>query len=296
MKGEDVVKKYGKMLSSYERDELMDSQEMIYYINLNTQYKGSGGKYKRDGLNFLEENAEKNNPNSLLNNGFSSEQSDYLYDSKDQIGYRYEIQKKLGRGAFGVVLRCIDHKTKAHVGVKILKNWKKLHKQGKIEIKILETLRDSDHDDTKNIVRIKTHFVYRSHVMIVFEMLSINLYQFIKNNDFQGFSIALTKRFSLQILEALDYMQQFSIVHCDLKPENILLVKPNKSQIKLIDYGSSCFELERFYTYIQSRFYRAPEIMLGIPYTTAIDMWSFGCIVFECLVGVPLFAGENEND
>lgn len=91
-------------------------------------------------------------------------------------------------------------------------------------------------------------------------------------------------------------MFQFSIVHCDLKPENVLLVKSNKSQIKLIDYGSSCFELERFYTYIQSRFYRAPEIMLGIPYTTAIDMWSFGCIVFECLVGQPIFAGENEND
>ena len=108
--------------------------------------------------------------------------------------------------------------------------------------------------------------------------------------------MALTKRFSVQILEALDYMYQFSIVHCDLKPENVLLVRMTKSQIKLIDYGSSCFELERFYTYIQSRFYRAPEIMLGIPYTTAIDMWSFGCIVFECLVGVPIFAGENEND
>jgi len=108
--------------------------------------------------------------------------------------------------------------------------------------------------------------------------------------------MALTKRFSIQILEALEYMYTFSIVHCDLKPENVLLVRLNKSQIKLIDFGSSCFEAERFYTYIQSRFYRAPEIMLGIPYTTAIDMWSFGCIVFECLVGTPIFAGENEND
>ena len=66
--------------------------------------------------------------------------------------------------------------------------------------------------------------------------------------------------------------------------------------MKLIDFGSSCFESERYYTYIQSRFYRAPEIMLGIPYTTAIDMWSLGCIVFECLTGIPLFAGENELD
>jgi dual specificity tyrosine-phosphorylation-regulated kinase 2/3/4 len=92
------------------------------------------------------------------------------------------------------------------VALKILKNWKKLHKQGKIEIKILETLRDSDLESLKNIVKIKDGFTFRSHVCIIFEILSINLYQFIKNNDFQGFSMALTKRFSIQILEALDYM------------------------------------------------------------------------------------------
>lgn len=123
----------------------------------------------------MEENPEKN-VGGHLNNGFSNESSDYLYDSKDHIAYKYEINKKLGRGAFGVVLRCFNHKTKEYCAVKILKNWKKLHKQGKIEIKILETLRDSDHDDTKNIVRIKDSFVWRSHVFIVFEMLSINLY------------------------------------------------------------------------------------------------------------------------
>jgi dual specificity tyrosine-phosphorylation-regulated kinase 2/3/4 len=81
-------------------------------------------------------------------------------------------------------------------------------------------------------------------------MLSINLYQFIKNNEFQGFSVALTKRFTSQILVALSYLYRFNIVHCDLKPENVLLKKPNKSNIKLIDFGSSCFEQERYYTYI----------------------------------------------
>lgn len=95
---------------------------------------------------------------------------------------------------------------------------------------------------------------------------------------------------------ALQYLFKYKIVHCDLKPENVLLAKPNKSKVKLIDFGSSCFEDERYYTYIQSRFYRAPEIMLGIAYTTAIDMWSLGCIIFECLVGIPLFADENERD
>jgi len=85
-------------------------------------------------------------------------------------------------------------------------------------------------------------------------------------------------------------------VHCDLKPENILLRKINKSGIKIIDFGSGCFENEKIYTYIQSRFYRAPEIVLGIPYQGAIDMWSFGCILYELYVGYPLFPGEDEKD
>ncbi len=99
-----------------------------------------------------------------------------MFEPRDQINYRYEVQKKLGRGAFGVVIRCFDHKNMEPVALKILKNWKKLHKQGKIEIKILETLRDKDHDNCKNIVRIKDSFTFRSHVFISFEMLSINLY------------------------------------------------------------------------------------------------------------------------
>jgi dual specificity tyrosine-phosphorylation-regulated kinase 2/3/4 len=87
-------------------------------------------------------------------------------------------------------------------------------------------------------------------VHIVFELLSMNLYQFIKNNEFQGFSMALTKRFTQQIMVALEFMFRYQVVNCDLKPENVLLKKPNKSAIKLIDFGSSCFEPERYYTYI----------------------------------------------
>jgi len=91
-------------------------------------------------------------------------------------------------------------------------------------------------------------------------------------------------------------LRDHQVIHCDLKPENILLKQPNKSGIKVIDFGSSCFQDERIYTYIQSRFYRAPEIILGIPYTTGIDMWSFGCILAELSTGFPLFPGENEAE
>lgn len=62
----------------------------------------------------------------------------------------------------------------------------------------------------------------------------------------------------------------------------------------MIDFGSSCHEANRIYTYIQSRFYRSPEVLLGMRYTGAIDMWSFGCIVAELFLGLPLFPGSSE--
>lgn len=94
----------------------------------------------------------------------------------------------------------------------------------------------------------------------------------------------------------LKQMRKLRIIHCDLKPENILLSNPNSTSIKVIDLGTGCFENKTVYTYIQSRFYRAPEIMLGIPYTCAIDMWSVGCIILELHLGCPIFAGEDETE
>lgn len=70
----------------------------------------------------------------------------------------------------------------------------------------------------------------------------MNLYQLLKTNSFSGFSLELIRRFSIQLLNALNFLQQHNIIHCDLKPENILLKCSNKSGIKIIDFGSSCFE------------------------------------------------------
>jgi dual specificity tyrosine-phosphorylation-regulated kinase 2/3/4 len=68
------------------------------------------------------------------------------------------------------------------------------------------------------------------------------------------------------------------------------------SEIKVIDFGSSCFENEKVYTYIQSRFYRSPEVILGMTYGMPIDMWSVGCILAELYTGYPIFPGENEQE
>ncbi len=117
-------------------------------------------------------------------------------------------------------------------------------------MKILKFLKQNDPNDENNIVRIKDYIIFWNHLCITFELLSLNLYEFIKNSNFQGVSLGLIWRFAIQILQALLYTKWENIIHCDLKPENILLKNPNKSGIKIIDFGSSCFSEEQIYTYI----------------------------------------------
>ncbi len=142
-----------------------------------------------------------------------------------------------------------------------------------------------------------THsFYFRGHLCISTELLDMNLYEFIKSNSFRGFSLKLIRRFTKQMLSSLNLLKKQKVIHCDLKPENILLRHPMHSEIKVIDFGSSCFENEKVYTYIQSRFYRSPEVILGMTYGLPIDMWSLGCILAELYTGVPIFPGENEQE
>ena len=104
-------------------------------------------------------------------------------------------------------------------------------------------------------------------------------------------------RIVFQLLSSVDHCAKNNVIHRDIKPENTMFRDPSSTaELRLIDFGSSCFENERIYTYIQSRFYRAPEIIMGIPYTSAIDIWSFGCILAELYSGYPLFPGESEHD
>lgn len=124
----------------------------------------------------------------------------------------------------------------------------------------------------------------------------MNLYEFIKAHEFRGFSLKLIRRFAKQLLSSLVLLKGHKVIHCDLKPENVLLAHPTRSEIKVIDFGSSCLENEKVYTYIQSRFYRSPEVILGMTYGMPIDMWSLGCILAELLTGYPIFPGENEQE
>ncbi|CAL8067961.1 unnamed protein product [Calicophoron daubneyi] len=233
---------------------------------------------------------------TTLNDGYDDENGGYIKVMHDHLAYRFEILETLGKGSFGRVVRAIDHRSGDAVAVKIIRNKKRFHQQAQVEVAVLEDLKKADANFQHNVVHIREHFVFRNHLCIVFDLLGQNLYDILRKNDFRGFTLHSLRKVAVKILECLCLLKKKGIIHCDLKPENILTGYNNSSELKVIDFGSSCYVHKRIYTYIQSRFYRAPEIILGVPYGPPIDMWSFGCILPELYTGRPLFPGENENE
>ncbi|CAG8781519.1 22794_t:CDS:2, partial [Gigaspora margarita] len=235
----------------------------------------------------------------VKNDGFDNEDSDYILYVNDVLGseegQKYLILDILGQGTFGQVVKCQNLKTKDIVAVKVVKNKPAYFNQSMMEVTILELLNQTwDSQDQHHILRLLDTFIHRRHLCLVFELLSVNLYELIKQNQFRGLSTNLVRVFTSQLLDALTVLNEARIIHCDLKPENVLLKNLESPTIKVIDFGSACHERQTVYTYIQSRFYRSPEVLLGLPYSSAIDMWSLGCIAVELFLGLPLFPGSSE--
>ncbi|KYQ92685.1 putative protein serine/threonine kinase [Tieghemostelium lacteum] len=264
---------YGNDLTEHEKEEIL-TYSQIYFTGTTTC------KVKFNS--------------SLPNDGFDNEEGEYKIIEHDHIAYRYEVLSILGQGSFCQVAKAYDHKNQILVALKIIRNQKRFYTQAQTEIKILEYLKENDKNSTANIVHLDDHFNFRNHLVLSFELLSLNLFDFLKANNFQGFNLDLVRRFAAQILTSLKFLYKRNVIHADLKPENILLKQPTKSGIKLIDFGSSCFENEQIFTYIQSRFYRSPEVILGLRYDKSIDIWSLGCILAELYTGIPIFPGCDE--
>uniref|UniRef100_A0A8D8UQ46 dual-specificity kinase n=1 Tax=Cacopsylla melanoneura TaxID=428564 RepID=A0A8D8UQ46_9HEMI len=270
----EAIKYYGSQLTEFERAEIEKYLE-IWYLGLDA--------CKIHGEETLSQNG-----------GFDDENGSYNKVLHDHICYRYEILEVIGKGSFGQVIRALDHKTNTHVAIKIIRNKKRFHHQALIEVRILDHLRKKDADSSYNVIHMLEYFYFRNHLCISFELMNLNLYELIKRNNYQGFSLGLIRRFAFSLIQCLRLLHRENIIHCDLKPENVLLKQRGSSSIKVIDFGSSCYSHQRVYTYIQSRFYRSPEVILGLPYGPPIDMWSLGCILAELYTGCPLFPGENE--
>ena len=407
-----VKHKYKDMLTPYEMSEI-NEYPSIYFIGNSISKKITKGSFDQDKT--------------------------FQYNARigDHIAYRYEIISILGKGAFGTVLKCIDHKTKDKVAIKILINAPVMERQGRIEIDnmrllssgVLSTeikreehhspsnkstqlnqkaktkrssssestystinsnsnvnstkvssqpISNSNNSNMKHVVKMIDSFKFRNHTCIVTEILGESLYDFMKrktkskptqlqnskgnsnsnsNNSvqpkqpeqFEPLPAQMVKLIAFQIMDGLASIHRKKIIHGDLKPENILFTIPTsenshkqntsspksrpvtsqkkysypltspyqsprkiassfatshsttnnfglKSKVKIIDFGSSCRQGELVFNYIQSRFYRAPEVILGAYYGPGIDVWSAGCIIAELAVGRPLFPATSETD
>ncbi|KAI0879395.1 kinase-like domain-containing protein [Hypoxylon argillaceum] len=214
---------------------------------------------------------------------------------------RYQVQSTLGKGMFSGVARAVDITNKKLVAIKMMRNNDALRKGGFTEIAILQKLNDADLENRKHIVKFERHFEHKGHLCLAFENLSLNLREVLRkfgNNI--GINLSATRAYAHQIFVALAHLRKCSIIHADLKPDNIL-VNETRNVLKLCDLGTAIDRSDaatahtEITPYLVSRFYRAPEIILGMQYDYAIDMWSIGCTLYELYTGKILFAGDSNN-
>jgi dual-specificity kinase len=236
----------------------------------------------------------------------------YIIVPDDLIARRYCTVRLLGQGTFGKVVEAIDTHTNARVAIKIIRAIPKYRDASKIEVRVLQKLKERDPMNRHKCIHLLHWFDHRNHICLVSELLGMCVYDFLKENEFAPFPRQHIQSFARQLLGSVAFLHDLHLIHTDLKPENILLVHnaskttavpvPGKrnapprmkrilqsTDIRLIDFGSATFEEEYHSTVVSTRHYRAPEIILGLGWSYPCDAYSLGCILVEFYTGVALY-------
>lgn len=214
---------------------------------------------------------------------------------------RYEVFATHGRGVFSTVLRARDTAAgpgePAEVAVKVIRANETMTKAAQQEVVILRKLAGADADNRRHCVRLLRTFEYRQHSFLVFESLAMNLREVLKKYGRNvGLSISAVQAYAQQMLIALKHLRNCGVLHADIKPDNILVTE-RYNMMKVADFGSAMFDGDNEITpYLVSRFYRAPEIILGLKYSHPLDMWSVGCVLYELYMGAMAFPGRSNNE
>ncbi|KAK4877752.1 hypothetical protein RN001_010258 [Aquatica leii] len=251
---------------------------------------------------------EHNSPNTIIRKGTEVENPALTDNWDDAEGYyrvrigetldsRYIVFGHIGQGVFSNVIAARDQaRGTQEVAVKIIRNNEIMHKTGLKELEVLKKLNDADPEDRFHCLRLFRHFFHKQHLCLVFEPLSMNLREVLKKYGKDvGLHVKAVRSYTQQLLLGLKLLKKTGILHADIKPDNIL-VNESKLVLKLCDFGSASLITDNEITpYLVSRFYRSPEIILGIPYDFGIDMWSAACTIYELYTGRIMFSGKSNN-
>ncbi|XP_061179583.1 cyclin-dependent kinase-like 5 isoform X2 [Saccostrea echinata] len=237
-----------------------------------------------------------------------------IYHPGDILQARYEIVSTLGEGTFGKVVEVKDiQKGDEKLALKIIKNIEKYREAAKLEINVLEKIKEKDPDGQFLCVQMKEWFDYHGHMCIAFDMLGLSVFDFLKDNHYLPYTIDQVRHISYQLCYAVNFLHENKLTHTDLKPENVLFVNsdyevsynPRKKRdernikntdIRLIDFGSATFDHEHHSTIVSTRHYRAPEVILEMGWAQPCDVWSIGCIMFELYTGFTLFQTHDNKE
>ncbi|KAI5293678.1 Dual specificity protein kinase clk3 [Ascosphaera acerosa] len=243
----------------------------------------------------------------------------YIVIEGTDLAGRFRIVRLLGQGTFGKVVEAIDlhDRRKERVAVKIIRSVQKYRDASKIELRVLQTLKQNDKANRNRCIHLRECFDYRGHICIVTDLLAMSVFDFLKMNGFTPFPSSHIQAFARQLFTSVAYLHDLNLIHTDLKPENILLVHeeyqtftyqrmiPSSTtstnrratqrkvlchpEIRLIDLGSATFDDEYHSSVVSTRHYRAPEIILNLGWSFPCDIWSIGCILVEFYTGDALF-------
>ena len=226
------------------------------------------------------------------------EEREFRIPSGSFVAGRYRAIKATGRGTFSSFYQCVDHGAakgrRPKVGVKILNNMKDCLDTGLSEVRMLAQIRERDASNEHHLLRMISYCYWREHLVIVTELLHDSLFALYRKfatsrERLHFFDSRTMATLSSHMLDALAFLHEIGITHADVKPENICLVPTESCAFKLIDLGSAVVKHDLLNSYVQSRWYRAPEVSLGVPWDSKVDLWSLGCTLVEPLLGQPIF-------
>nr|BBC28445.1 serine/threonine-protein kinase PRP4 [Yamagishiella unicocca] len=246
-----------------------------------------------------------------LHDSYDDPEGYYNFQIGEVLDGRYELTEFKGKGVFSNVMRARDlgvgragaaAATAAggggpEVAIKVIRANETMYKAAQTEQAILRKLCGSDPDNRKHCIRLLRAFEFRKHMCLVFEPMDMNLRDLTKKyGRNKGLNVTAVGMYAAQLLVALRHLRKNGVLHADIKPDNIL-VNARRTKVKLCDFGSAMLAGDNEVTpYLVSRFYRAPEVILGMKYDFAMDMWSVGCVVYELFTGNILFPGRTNNE